>query len=106
VLDCPPVLVVADPCIVAPRVDGVVMAVRVSQDSRPQTIRAKQLLTEIDAPIVGVVVNGWDAGTHYGQYGYGNYGSGYGYGAENANANKYYEDNEVKSGRLERAQSV
>ena len=41
ILDCPPVLAVADPCIVAPRVDGVVLALRVSKDSRPQTIRAQ-----------------------------------------------------------------
>lgn len=106
VLDCPPVLVVADPCIVAPRVDGVVMAVRVSKDSRPQTLRAKEMLAEIDAPLVGVVVNCWDAGTHYGRYGYGShygtgYGYGYGYGYSNAEdgSSKYYEESDGKTRR-------
>ncbi len=97
ILDCPPVLAVADPCIVATRVDGVVMTVRISKDSRPQTARAKQLLAEIDAPVLGVVVNGWDAGTHYGRYGYAaqyGYGYGYGYGNGQDGSSKYYEEAE------------
>jgi polysaccharide biosynthesis transport protein len=105
---------VADPCIVAPRVDGVVLAVRISKDSRPQSLRAKQLLAEIDANVLGVVVNCCDAGTHYGRYGYGDrYGSsvGYGYGytdgyTEDKVNNKYYEEPDAKDRRPQKAQSI
>lgn len=108
ILDCPPVLAVADPCIVAPRVDGVVLAVRISKDSRPQTLRAKQLLAEVGAPVLGVVVNCCDNGTHYGKYGYGDsssagmgYGYGYGYGNRDENSNKYYEETDEKELRTQ-----
>jgi succinoglycan biosynthesis transport protein ExoP len=111
ILDCPPILAVADPCIIAPRVDGVVLAVRISKDSRPQALRAKQLLAELAAPVLGVVVNCCDAGTHYGTYGYGSgYGStgGYGYGNIYGEKNSsYYDDAEVNDRpRQKRAQRV
>ena len=79
----PTLLAVADPCIVAPRVDGVVLVVRVSKDSRPQAVRAKEMLDSIGANVIGTIVNASEAGAQFGskRYGYGDqYGYGYGYG--------------------------
>jgi Mrp family chromosome partitioning ATPase len=82
ILDTPPLLVVTDPCVVAPRVDGVVMAIRVTKNGRPFAERAKEILHSLGANVIGVVVNGL-GGQSGGRYGYGydsyNYGYGYGY---------------------------
>jgi capsular exopolysaccharide synthesis family protein len=79
-LDTPPLLVVTDPCVVAPRVDGVVLAIRVTKNGRPFAERAKEILTSLGAHVVGVVVNGLggQAGGRYG-YGYDAYNYNYGY---------------------------
>jgi capsular exopolysaccharide synthesis family protein len=90
-LDTPPVLAVADPCIVAPRVEGVMLVVRVSNDTRPQVVRAKDMLESVGATMIGTIVNATGAGAHFGsrRYGYGRqYGYGYGYGE--GSANDYY----------------
>jgi polysaccharide biosynthesis transport protein len=82
-LDTPPVLAVADPCIVAARVDGVALVVRVSRDNRPQTMRAKEILQSVGATLIGTILNASEAGPHFGskRFGYGHqYGYGYGYG--------------------------
>jgi capsular exopolysaccharide synthesis family protein len=97
ILDCPPVLAVADPCIVAPRADGITLVLRVSRDSRPQAAKAKEMLSRVNGRVLGVVVNASEeaAKAGYGKYGdsayaysydYG-YGKGYGRGY-----NKYYEE--------------
>ena len=39
-VDTPPLLAVTDPCVVAPRVDGVVLTMRMSKKSRPKAERA------------------------------------------------------------------
>ncbi|HEY1375303.1 MAG TPA: polysaccharide biosynthesis tyrosine autokinase [Gemmataceae bacterium] len=80
ILDTPPLLVVTDPCVVAPRVDGVILAIRVVKNGRPFAERAKEILTSLGANVLGVVVNGLGspAGGKYG-YGYDQYQYGYGY---------------------------
>ena len=80
-VDTPPLLVVTDPCVVAPRVDGVILAIRVTKNGRPFAERAKEILTSLGANVLGVVVNGLggQAGGRYG-YGYDSYNYGYGYG--------------------------
>ncbi|HWA97109.1 MAG TPA: polysaccharide biosynthesis tyrosine autokinase [Pirellulales bacterium] len=76
VLDTPPLLAVADASIVAQLADGVVMTVRTTNDSRPQAIEAKELLTRVDAKVLGLVVNVADEGSA----GYSiMHGKGYGY---------------------------
>ena len=78
IVDCPPLLAVADPCIIAPLVDGVILTVRIARDRRTQVLRSKELLEGVNANVLGVVVNGADTVTEggygYGRYGYGNYG--------------------------------
>lgn len=91
VVDTPPLLPVTDACVVAPRADGVVLAIRISAHGRPHAERAKDILATLGAPVAGVVVNGLGAKASggygygyggYGSYGYGGYGyGGYGYGS-------------------------
>jgi capsular exopolysaccharide synthesis family protein len=80
ILDTPPLLVVTDPCVVAPRVDGVILAIRVTKNGRPFAERSKEILASLGANVLGVVVNGLGspAGGKYG-YGYDQYQYGYGY---------------------------
>jgi capsular exopolysaccharide synthesis family protein len=107
-LDCPPVLAVADPCIVAPRTDGMTLVLRVSKDSRPQAQRAKEMLDRVHARMLGVVVNASQEAhkTGYGRYGESShaYSYDYGYGGYGYSSyNKYYEDDTAKTARANRS---
>jgi capsular exopolysaccharide synthesis family protein len=78
-IDTPPLLAVSDPSVVAPRADGVLLAIRVSKNGRPQAERAKEMLSTLGANILGVVVNGVGRSGGDG-YEDGEYGAAYGYG--------------------------
>jgi capsular exopolysaccharide synthesis family protein len=80
IIDTPPLTVVTDPCVVAPRVDGVILTIKIQKNGRPFAERAKEILTSLGANVLGVVVNGVGSPNH-GKYGYGydQYGYGYGY---------------------------
>ncbi|MAT73174.1 MAG: hypothetical protein CMJ58_27120 [Planctomycetaceae bacterium] len=71
-LDCPPVLAVADPCIVAGVADAIMLVVRTSRDSRPEAEHVKEMLDDVGANLLGAVVNCSDEGsaTHAGGYRY------------------------------------
>ena len=73
-VDTPPLLAVTDPCVVAPRVDGVLLTIRLSRNCIPQAERARQILTTLGVNTVGVVVNGvsrhQSRRLHIGQYEY------------------------------------
>jgi len=77
-IDTPPVLLVSDPCVVAPRVDGVILVIRLNKNNRPTAERAAEVLGGLGANILGVMVNDSDSGSPYG-YGYNKYGYGYRY---------------------------
>jgi capsular exopolysaccharide synthesis family protein len=55
-VDSPPVLAVADSAVLAPRLDGVVMAVRAKSVDHRQVARAKEALTAVQARLLGVVM--------------------------------------------------
>lgn len=77
-IDAPPLLAVADPSIIAPLVDAVVLTVRVSKNGRRPVEQAARILHNIGITPVGVVVNGVDQDAK--TYGYGSYSrDGYGY---------------------------
>ncbi len=81
-VDTPPVLAVSDPCAVAARVDGVLLAVRMGLSSRDEVAEAFNSLQEMDATVMGTVVNGLEERKRYGygyRYGYGRARYGYGY---------------------------
>jgi len=79
-IDTPPVLAVTDPSVVAPRVDGVLVMLRLSTRTRGEAKEATDILASVGANTLGVVVNGVSkaGGQGYGygrKYGYGNYES-------------------------------
>lgn len=72
-LDCPPILPVADPAIVAPLCDGVLFVATIDSESKPKSARCQQILAGVNANVIGVIVNrADDARAHYGyaRYGY------------------------------------
>ena len=78
IVDTPPLLAVTDPCAVSPRVDGVLLTVRITKDGRPKAERAKAILAAHEVKVLGVVVNDADSALHSDRYGYGyRYGGGY-----------------------------
>ncbi len=77
IVDTPPLLAVSDPRVVAQRVSGVVLVFRITNKARPLAERSKELLTDMGASLLGVVVNGGVKSAEYG-YGY-SYGAGYNY---------------------------
>ena len=78
ILDSPPVLAVTDPLNVAPRVDGVLVILRLNKNARNVARRTLSSLEEVGANVLGIIVNG--VGQDQGSYGYGKYGYSYGYG--------------------------
>jgi capsular exopolysaccharide synthesis family protein len=83
IIDSPPLLVVSDPSVLATQVDGILLTIRVSKNSRPHAERAREILAGLGANVLGVVVSrgaGGSDGSRYSyRYGY-DYGYGYGYG--------------------------
>lgn len=82
-IDTPPLLAVTDPSAVAARADGVLLALRLKRNVRPGAMRATELLAELGADVLGVVVNAVSEK----QAGY----QAYGYRAEYG---RYYSDHE------------
>jgi len=76
IVDTPPILLTADPGIVSHHVHGVVVVVRSRKVARGAVQHAIQSLQKVDAPIIGVVINGADAAASIGG---GYYGGRYGY---------------------------
>ena len=56
-IDCPPVLPVADTTILAPLVDGVLIVVRANQTQGRAAVEAVENLRQVGAHLVGVVLN-------------------------------------------------
>jgi succinoglycan biosynthesis transport protein ExoP len=75
--DCPPILPVADAVLISPKVDGVVLVYQVGKIGRTPLQRAKTLLENAQAHIVGVVLSNVSAefSPDYHQYQYYRYSS-------------------------------
>jgi len=56
-VDSSALLTVTDPSVVAGRVDGVLLSLRIAKDNRPRADRAKEILDTLATPVLGVVVN-------------------------------------------------
>lgn len=81
ILDCPPILRVSDPLIVAPRVDSILLVTRVVSQGLPKARQCLKALKSVETPIVGIVVNRAGSSAH--GYSYAPYEHGYGtYGRE------------------------
>lgn len=72
-IDCPPVLPVTDAAVLSARVDGVLVVATAGSTTGKEISRAVELLRQVDAPIVGVVLNGAPTDEAYG-YKYEHYG--------------------------------
>jgi len=106
VVDSPPLLAVTDPSVIAPRVDAVLLVLRLTKHARGTALRATEMLGALGAPALGIVVNGVGkkhrgyggyyryGGYRYGRYRYGGYGYGYGpgYGYYGGNGREGYYD--------------
>ncbi|MDQ3979443.1 MAG: polysaccharide biosynthesis tyrosine autokinase [Actinomycetota bacterium] len=80
-LDCPPVLPVTDAAVLSSRVDGTLLVVTAGATGKKQLARAAELLRQVGAPMVGLVLNGMST---EGGYGYAYYYGGYGRDSEHA----------------------
>jgi polysaccharide biosynthesis transport protein len=72
IIDSPPLLAVTDASIVAHQVDGVFLNIRTTKNGRPDAERAKDVLLNLKANIIGVVVNDSESRLNLASYGYGN----------------------------------
>lgn len=104
-LDSPPVNMVTDAVVLAPRSDGVIFLVRAEHSERGSVMHAVEQLEYAKAKILGFVLNGVDMQRsrygynkasyrryfRYGKYGYG-YGRGYRYGYSSTMPNPYEAD--------------
>jgi len=82
VLDTPPLTAVSDAFPLLTRVDGVIIVGRVGRNRRDVAARLHEILEGVDAPLLGVVANGFKQ-SKLGSHGYG-YGYAYGYQPESA----------------------
>jgi capsular exopolysaccharide synthesis family protein len=81
VIDAPPVLVISDATVLATMVDGMVLVARANVTDRFALTDAVRQLRQVDAPLLGLVLNGVERTAGYG------YGYGYGYGDYYATTN-------------------
>ena len=71
ILDAPPILGFADSVILSTSVDGVILVVQGGKTPRETLQRAKDVLVQVNAKILGVVINRVDIrGSQYDGYGY------------------------------------
>jgi protein-tyrosine kinase len=72
ILDTPPVIAVADATILATQVDGCILVVNAGKTNRDLAIKARQQLENVNASILGVVLNNKEVkGNDYYYYYYG-----------------------------------
>jgi len=57
IVDCPPVIPVSDPVMLVPEMDGVMMVVMAGVTPRELVVRARDVLADVDANLLGVIVN-------------------------------------------------
>ncbi len=78
VLDSPPVGVVSDAAIISTLVDGVLLVLKAGQTSRDQALRAVRVMKNVNARILGAVLNDLDLENRsYDYYYYGRHGNYY-----------------------------
>jgi capsular exopolysaccharide synthesis family protein len=71
ILDCPPLLPLGDTLSIVPRVEGILMCIRLGQTTREQAIAAKDALRRLPERPVGLVFTDSKPGSEYDYSGYG-----------------------------------
>jgi non-specific protein-tyrosine kinase len=56
-IDTPPIIAVTDAAVLAPRVDGVLLVVNAGKTRRDLAVKARDMLRQVNANILGVVLN-------------------------------------------------
>ena len=79
ILDTPPIIPVTDPAVLSADVDAVLLVVRSGKTTKTALRHARNLLLQINAPLMGTIVNGANMRSpdYYYQYYYGYKGKGY-----------------------------
>lgn len=68
--DAPPIVAVTDAAVLAPRLDGVLLVLAAGHSRRDHTVRAREILDQVGAEVVGVVLTNVEAESGgYGYYG-------------------------------------
>lgn len=75
IIDSPPVSLVADTVRLSVSADSVILVVRWGHTPQGALARAQELLSQVNAPVMGVVFNAADLSSHSGRYGYYGYTS-------------------------------
>jgi capsular exopolysaccharide synthesis family protein len=57
IVDCPPVIPVSDPVMISPEMDGILLVVMAGVTPRELVVRARNVLHDVDANVIGVIVN-------------------------------------------------
>jgi capsular exopolysaccharide synthesis family protein len=84
IIDSPPVVAVTDAVVLSDHVDGVVMVIKSFKVARDLVMQAKRQLTDVNARLIGVILNDFDIQRKsYGYYYYYNY-----YGADREEVGK------------------
>ena len=65
-LDCPPVLPVTDAAVLSARVDATLVVATAGSTARKELARTVELLAQVNAPVIGTVLNGVTADSGYG----------------------------------------
>ncbi len=105
IVDTPPVLAVTDSTAVGARGDGVLLCVRVRRGCRSASMRACEVLRDVNPTLIGIVVNAVDKSSFFAAYkNRKGYGYGYRYGYHEYTSEQYREaDRDSSSKRLQRA---
>ncbi len=70
VFDTPPIIAVTDAAILSTKVDGILLVVKSGKTNYDAVMRAKSLMDNVDARILGALLNGVEVGGMYGTYYY------------------------------------
>ena len=68
ICDTPPVIAVTDPAVLSTKLDGVVLVVKSEETNRDAFLHSRTLLNNVNATILGVIVNGIRIEHMYGSY--------------------------------------
>lgn len=72
-IDSPPIIAVTDPSVLARLVDGVVIVVRIAATQRGAAQMAIEQLRRVEAPLIGLLLNGISMSNFYGSFYYQQY---------------------------------
>ena len=85
IFDSPPVIAVTDPAVLSSSVDAVILVARAGGTARDLLATTRRRLSDVRAPLLGVILNAPDQGAQGSTYPY--YYSYYGDSKENGNGN-------------------